>query len=134
MEISSTHGAWDGSDIVEEHIEVLRHHRRKLSSAELIAAHIPGRENSPAPQEGEVVVFVGHFARGLGLPASRFFSGFLMHYGLQPHHLAPNAILQLAAFFTLCEGFLGIKPRLNLWHPLFFFKQSSVQDPDTGRM
>ncbi|KAE8794752.1 hypothetical protein D1007_30473 [Hordeum vulgare] len=73
----------------------------------------------PAPQDGKVVVYVEHFAQGLGLPVSRFFFHFLMHYGLQPHHLAAYAVLQLAAFVTLCKGFLGIE-------------QLSVTDKATG--
>lgn len=58
----ATRGAWDGSDVDEEHIEFLRH-RRKLSSAEFVAARVSGAENSRAPQAGEVVVFAEHFAR-----------------------------------------------------------------------
>ncbi|KAE8810223.1 hypothetical protein D1007_13110 [Hordeum vulgare] len=44
----------------------------------------------------------------------------------QPHHLAPNAILQLSAFVILCEVFVGIEPRVDLWRSLFFFKQQSI--------
>ncbi|KAI4981883.1 hypothetical protein ZWY2020_022375 [Hordeum vulgare] len=61
-----------------------------------------------------------------GLPASSFFSEWLHFFGLHPHHLAPNAILQLSAFVVLCEGFLGIEPRLDLWRSLFFFKEQSI--------
>ncbi|KAE8780935.1 hypothetical protein D1007_45836 [Hordeum vulgare] len=67
------------------------------------------------------------FYRGFGLPASTFFSNFLTFFGLQSHHLAPNAILQLASFVVLCEGFLGMEPRLDLWQSLFFFKQQSIK-------
>ncbi|KAE8792881.1 hypothetical protein D1007_32516 [Hordeum vulgare] len=49
----------------------------------------------------------------------------LIFFGLQPHHLAPNAILQLSSFVVLCEGFLGIEPSLDLWQSLFFLKQQS---------
>ncbi|KAE8794601.1 hypothetical protein D1007_30640 [Hordeum vulgare] len=117
-------GAWLGSDIYAEHIDALRH-RRILPPASLVTVRIPGAENAPKPQEGEVVVFDEHFYRGFGLPASAFFNNFLTFFVLQPHHLAPNAILQLASFVILCEGFLGIKPRLDLWQSLFFFKQQS---------
>ncbi|KAE8810953.1 hypothetical protein D1007_12308 [Hordeum vulgare] len=55
-------------------------------------------------------------------PASQW----LHFFGLQPHHLAPNAILQLSPFVVLCEGFLGIEPRLDLWRSLFFFKHQSI--------
>ncbi|KAE8815199.1 hypothetical protein D1007_07525 [Hordeum vulgare] len=73
---------------------------------------------------GEVVVFNEHFYRGFGLSA--FFSEWLRFFSLQPHHLAPNAILQLSAFVVLYEGFVGIEPCVDLWRSLFFFKQQSI--------
>ncbi|KAE8810807.1 hypothetical protein D1007_12422 [Hordeum vulgare] len=87
---------------------------------------LPSSEASPAPVAGEVVVFAEHFYRGFGLPASSFFAEWLQFFGLQPHHLAPNAILHLAAFVVLCEGFVGIEPRVDLWCSMFFFKQQSI--------
>ncbi|KAE8784298.1 wall-associated receptor kinase 3 [Hordeum vulgare] len=102
--MSLTRGVWDGSNIDEEHIDVLRH-LRMLPSASLFAARVPREENSPDPREGEVVVFAEHFTRGIGLPARCYFARFLTHYGMQPHHLAANVVLQLSAFVTLCEGF-----------------------------
>ncbi|KAE8773856.1 hypothetical protein D1007_53864 [Hordeum vulgare] len=119
-------GARLGSDICADHIDALRH-RGMLPPASLVAARILGAETAPTPQEGEVFVFDEHFYRGFGLPASNFFANFLTFFSLQPHHLAPNAILQLASFVVLCEGFLGIEPRLDLWQSLFFFKQQSIK-------
>ncbi|KAE8791231.1 hypothetical protein D1007_34361 [Hordeum vulgare] len=106
-------GAWLGSDICTDHIDALRH-RRMLPPASLLVVRILGAETAQTPQEGEVVVFDEHFYRGFGLPPSTFFANFLTFFGLQPHHLAPNSILQLASFVVLCEGFLGIEPRLDL--------------------
>ncbi|KAE8808812.1 hypothetical protein D1007_14557 [Hordeum vulgare] len=97
-----------------------------LPPANLVAARVPGTEAAPTPEKGEVVVFEEHFCRGISLPASDFFARFLTFFGLQPHHLAPNAILELAAFIVLCEGFLGIEPRLDIFGKLFFLKQQSV--------
>ncbi|KAI4977026.1 hypothetical protein ZWY2020_050633 [Hordeum vulgare] len=111
--------AWLGSDICVDHIDALRH-RRMLPPASLVAVRIPESETAPTPQEVVVVVFDEHFYRGFEHPASNFFAN------LQPHHLAPNAILQLASFVVLCEGFLGIEPHLDLWQSLFFFKQQSI--------
>ncbi|KAE8792626.1 hypothetical protein D1007_32806 [Hordeum vulgare] len=122
---ASLQGAWLGSNIEEGHIEALRHHRL-LHPASQVLVRLPSTETAPAPAVGEVVVFVEHFYRGFGLPASSFFAEWLHFFGLQPHHLAPNAILQLAAFVVLCEGFLGIEPRVDLWRSLFFFKQQSI--------
>ncbi|KAE8774073.1 hypothetical protein D1007_53587 [Hordeum vulgare] len=121
----SSQAAWLGSKICEGHIEALRHHRL-LPPASLVLVRIPGTETTPTPAVGEVVVFDEHFYRGFGLPASAFFSKWLHLFGLQPHNLAPNAILQLLAFVVFCEGFLGIEPRVDLWRNLFFFKQQSI--------
>ncbi|KAE8767269.1 hypothetical protein D1007_61407 [Hordeum vulgare] len=118
-------GAWVGSEVSAGHIEVLGH-RRVLPPADLVAARLPGAEAAPTPGEGEVVVFVECICRGFGLPASDFFSHFLTFFGLQPHHLAPNAVLELAAFVVLCEGFIGIEPRVDPWRKLFVFKKQSV--------
>ncbi|KAE8773500.1 hypothetical protein D1007_54255 [Hordeum vulgare] len=111
---ASLQGAWLGSDVDEGHIEALRHHRL-LPPASQVMVRLPSSETAPAPAAGEVVVFVEHFYRGFGLPASSFFAEWLRFFGLQPHHLAPNAIQQLAAFVVLCEGFVGIEPRVDLW-------------------
>ncbi|KAE8794689.1 dead-box atp-dependent rna helicase 40 [Hordeum vulgare] len=97
-------GAWLGSEICEGRIEALRH-RRMLPLASQVLVRIPGAETTPTPP---------------------FISDWLNFFGLQPHHLAPNTILQLSAFVILCEGFLGIEPRLDLWRSLFFFKQQSI--------
>ncbi|KAE8766959.1 hypothetical protein D1007_61742 [Hordeum vulgare] len=119
------HGTWVGGDICDGNIEALRD-RRMLPPATLMAARVPGAEAAPTPKKGEVVVYEEHFYRGFGLLASEFFARFLTFLGFQPHHLAPNAILQLASFVVLCEGFLGIEPRLDIWRKLFLFKQQSV--------
>ncbi|KAE8776080.1 hypothetical protein D1007_51337 [Hordeum vulgare] len=122
---TSSQGAWLGSEICEGHIEALRHHQR-LPPASQVLVRIPDAKTAPTPAEGEIVVFDEHLYMGFGLPASPLFFEWLHFFGLQPHHLAPNAILQLSAFLVLCEGFLGIEPRLNLWRSLFFFKQQSI--------
>ncbi|KAE8820890.1 hypothetical protein D1007_01208 [Hordeum vulgare] len=109
LQKASLQGAWLGSEIYEGHIEALRHHRL-LPPASQVLVRIPGAETAPTPAVGEVVVFNEHFYRDFRLPASAFFSEWLRFFGLQPHHLAPNAILQLSAFVILCEGFVGIDP------------------------
>ncbi|KAE8810707.1 hypothetical protein D1007_12507 [Hordeum vulgare] len=122
---ASLQGPWLGSDIDEGLINALRHHRL-LPPASQVSVRLPSSETSPAPVAGEVVVFVEHFYRGFGLPTSSFFAERLQFFGLQQHHLAPNAILQLATFAVLCEGFMGIEPRVDLRCSLFFFKQQSI--------
>ncbi|KAE8814580.1 hypothetical protein D1007_08099 [Hordeum vulgare] len=122
---ASYQGASLGSDVDEELIDALRHYRL-LPPASQVSVRLPSSEASPARVAGEVVVFADHFYRCFGLPANSFFAEWLQLFGLQPHHLAPNAILQLAAFVVLCEGFVGIEPRVDLWRSMFFFKQQSI--------
>ncbi|KAE8773420.1 hypothetical protein D1007_54354 [Hordeum vulgare] len=120
---SSLQGASLGSETGEEHIEALCDHRL-LPPASQVLVRLPDAETAPAA--GEVVVFNEHFYQAFGLPASASFSEWLHFFGLQPHHLAPNAILQLSAFVIPREGFVGIEPRVDLWCSLFFFKQQSI--------
>ncbi|KAE8818042.1 hypothetical protein D1007_04141 [Hordeum vulgare] len=129
--MTMSRGAWDGIDVDEGYIECLRH-RRKLSSAEHVAAHIAGAEYATSLQDGEKVVFVEHFARGLGLPVITFFRRFLTHFALPRHHLSANAYLQLAVFFTMCDGFVEIEPRLDLSCRLFYFKKQTVVNKTTN--
>ncbi|KAE8790000.1 hypothetical protein D1007_35761 [Hordeum vulgare] len=93
-----------------------------------VEARLPGAESIPAPQDGEVVVFSKHFVRSLGLPVSTFFQRFLTRFGLQPHRLGANSILQLFAFLAFCEGYLGIEPLLDLSCRLFYFKKQTTED------
>ncbi|KAE8789068.1 hypothetical protein D1007_36757 [Hordeum vulgare] len=78
---TSSHGAWLGSEICDGRIEALRH-RRMLPPASQVSVRIPGAETAPTPEDGEIVVFDEHFYRGFGLPASTFFSNWLIFFGL----------------------------------------------------
>ena len=112
MALSSS---WDGSNIHDDHVDFLCWTRR-LPGANYVRVHLtPEREITPAPEEDERVIFRSHCLRGFGLPASGFFRSFLEFYRLQPHHLTLNAVMLLSAFVTLCEGFLGVLPTLELW-------------------
>ena len=73
-------------------------------------------------QDGERVVFRTHFLHGFSLPANGFLRSFLDFYHLQPHHLTPNTGVPLSAFVTLCKGYLGVLPMLELWGELFYLK------------
>lgn len=95
----------------------------RLPGEDLVRVRLAWRgEISPAPQEGERVVFRSHCLRGLGLPASSFFRSFLEFYGLQPHHLTPNTVVLLSTFVALCEGFLVVLPTIKLWGEFFYSK------------
>ena len=123
MALSSS---WDGSNVHEDHVEFLRQTQR-LPDANLMRVRLaPKTEISPAPEEGERVIFRSHFLRGFGLPASGFLRSFLEFYNLQPHHLTPNAVMLLSAFVSLCEGFLGLLPTLELWGEFFQSKLGTI--------
>ena len=70
-------GDWDGSNIHADHIDFLCKTWRLPSRDHVRVRLVPVREISPAPEEGERVIFRSHFLRGLGLPASAFFRSFL---------------------------------------------------------
>jgi hypothetical protein len=76
----------------------------------------------PSPQPKEAVVFFEHFRRGFALPASNFPRQFLEHFHLQPHHIGENVMMNLFAFATLCEAYLGIWPSVELFQRLLYFK------------
>ena len=107
--------SWDGSNVHKDHIEFLRRTRRLPGENFVRVRQAPAREILPAPEEGERVIFRLHCLRGFSLPASGFLRAFLEFYHLQPHHLTPNAVMLLSAFVTMCEGFLGVLPALELW-------------------
>ena len=75
------------------------------------------------------MVFFPHFKRGFSLPASTFFHDFLEFFGLHHHYLGAGAIMQLSGFVTLCEGYLGVAPSIDLWAHFFSLKQ---QGPTVG--
>lgn len=80
----------------------------------------------PNPQGKERVMLTSHIFHGLMLPPSDLFLDVLKHYGVQPHHLPPNIILHLAGFVAFCEGYLGIRPRLDLFRFCFQVKRQAV--------
>ena len=94
---ASERGGWEGSDVTDDEVKWLKETHR-LPAELLYRLHTGGDE--PTPNPGEKVVFVAHFERGFGLPASVFFNEFLKFYGLQPHHLPANSILQLSCYTT----------------------------------
>ena len=80
---------------------------------------LPSNEDSPSPLDGYVVLFTHFHEHGLTTPAHKLLWGLLHFYKIELQHLNPNGIQHMAAFSTLCEGFLGISPHFNLW--TYFF-------------
>src|SRR3954464_15035142 len=79
----------------------------------------PAGEVTPSPQAGEKVYLKAQLVRGVSLPISNFFLSALNHFRVQTQNLSPNSILVLSNYAALCEGYLGIKPRLDLF--VYFF-------------
>lgn len=90
---------------------------------------VPGQERSLSPPQGCVVSLVAFHLRGFGMPAHRFLSEVLHHYGVSLHELSPSGIQQMDAFVAFCEGFLGMNPHFDLF--LYFFKAALVK-PSCG--
>ncbi|KAK1696518.1 hypothetical protein QYE76_013215 [Lolium multiflorum] len=113
-----------GSNVTEYEIDWLYRSRR---IPEGVTCRLPGDEIEPEPQPGEHVVFLAHFERGFGLPASPFFREFLDFYELQPHHLPGNAIFYLSCYATFMEAYIGIRPTRETFARFFSLRINSVQ-------
>jgi hypothetical protein len=79
----------------------------------------PAADQEPNPSYDCVVSFIRHHERSFAASASRFMRGLRHHYGVELHNFAPNAILQVATFVGVYEGFLGIPVNWDLWVHLF---------------
>ena len=108
---------WDGSTMTVEQLKGFQFSGLLPSSVKWRA---PGNEIEPSPAKGEVVVFGEHLFRGFSPSGILFFRQVLDFYKLRIHDLAPNSILTLSYFVTLCEDYLQIKPDLDLWPELFY--------------
>jgi hypothetical protein len=80
-----------------------------------------------APDSTEIVMLKSHMERDLSMLPSSFFINLLKFYGLQLHHIAPNSLVSVAGYAALCEGFLGILPRVDLFQ-LYFSVRANYED------
>ncbi|KAK1692188.1 hypothetical protein QYE76_008885 [Lolium multiflorum] len=119
-----TRGAWKGSDVTQHEIDWLYRSRR---IPEGVSYRLPGDEIEPVLEPGEYVVFLAHFERGFGLPASDFFRQILDFYQLQPHHLPGNAVFYLSCYATFMEAYIGIRPTHETFARFFSLRINSVQ-------
>ena len=67
----------------------------------------------------DVRVFSCFLVAGINPPLSPFLRAILVSYGLQLAHLHPNAVMALAIFQFLCEGFVGVMPSVLLFRHYF---------------
>jgi hypothetical protein len=83
-----------------------------------------------APRKKEIVMLKSHIDRGLSLPPSYYLKSMLRHYELQVHHISPNSITIIAGFVALCEGYLGIYPREDLFRLYFNIRHNKETNGD----
>jgi hypothetical protein len=108
------HGYWVKCHVKDAHVQALENEGTMAPQAE---SHwrTDFKALVPAPNSTEIVMLKSHMERGLSMPPSSFFTNFLKFYGLQLHHIAPNSLVSVAGYAALCEGFLRIHPRVDLF-------------------
>ena len=80
---------------------------------------VPSKECPPTPQEGEVVVFVDHLARGVKPPGSKFYRDVLANFQLRPQDTGPNSVTNMCHFQVLCGVFFQEEPTVELFRDCF---------------
>src|SRR4051812_2536927 len=118
-EPDSHKGDWRGSDFTDRDIQEMVAEGYLPATGGLAWRVAPDGKVTPSPQAGEKVYLKAQLVRGVSLAISHFFLSILNHYKVHPHNLSPNSILVLSNFAVLCEGYLGIRPRLDLF--VYFF-------------
>jgi hypothetical protein len=104
-----------------------------LDKAGVVAARVESqwrmnfRVAELAPHATKILMIKSHIESSLSMPPSHFFSNLLQFYGLQLHHIPPNSLVVIAGYAALCEVYLGILPRVDLFH-FFFCVQPNVED------
>jgi hypothetical protein len=113
---------WTPSTVMLGHLQKLMKHEFMMA-AELATCHMSEGPTFPMPLEGYVVSFVAFYEWGFSTPSHRFLSSLLGYYDLELHHLTPSGVLHIATFITLCEAYLAIDPRFDLWNYFFHVRR-----------
>jgi hypothetical protein len=120
------HGYWQKSHVKDAHVQALEDEGFVAPQAES-GWQTDFKALVPAPNPSKTVMLRSHMERGLSMPPSSFFTNLLKYYGLQLHHIAPNSLISVAGYAALCEGYLGICPRVDLFQ-LFFSVRANYED------
>jgi hypothetical protein len=120
------HGYWQKSHVRDAHVQALEDEGFVALQAES-RWRTDFKAPMPAPNSSEIVMLKSHVERGLSMPPSSFFTNLLKFYGLQLHHIAPNSLVSVAGYAALCEGYLGIRPTVDLFQ-LFFSVWANYED------
>jgi hypothetical protein len=123
-------GSWDPCNLDEGTLSSLEQERR-IAAKEISRWRGDPGAAMPAPSDGEIVMLKSHIDRGFSRPPSYFLKGVLRHYRLQLHHIAPNSFTIIAGFITLCEGYLGINLRGDLFRLYFNIRHNRDANGDT---
>jgi hypothetical protein len=111
---ANLHGYWVKCHVKDIHVQA-------LENKGLVAPRVESQWRTdhkalvPALNQTEILMLKSHMERGLSMPPSHFFSNLLKFYGLQLHHIAPNSLVSIAGYAALCEGFLIIRSRVDLF-------------------
>src|SRR4051812_6752753 len=124
-EPDSHKGDWRDSDIIGRDIQEMVAEGYLPATEGLAWRAAPADEVIPSPQAEEKVYLKAQLVRGVSMPISNFFLSVLNHFKVQPHNLSPNSILVFSNFAALCEGYLGIRPRLDLFVYFFTVKREA---------
>jgi hypothetical protein len=111
--------SWPASEVTQDYLQNLIS-KGCMIAVELATYLVPAGPESLAPVEGFIVVCAAFYVRGFDLLSHRCLCSCLRSYGLELHHLTPSWILHMAAFVTLCVGYIGIEPALNQWRHFFW--------------
>ena len=101
---------WCRSNITPQRLEGLVHHGLLCSLTAIKEWRLPDDEDELSPPVGYVVSFAHFHECGFPILAHKFLWGLLDYYQVELQHLTPNGVQHIAAFITLCEGFLGLVP------------------------
>ena len=104
-----------------------------LASKETIHWRVPGLENPPEPQDGEIVVFTDHLNRGFSPPGSKFFRDVLTSFQLHPQDIVPNSVSNICNFQVFCEAYLQEEPSVELFRDFFYLNRRTdfMDGPNT---
>jgi hypothetical protein len=120
------HGYWQKSHVKDTDVQALESEGTVAPQAES-GWRTDFKAPVPVPNPSEIVMLKSHMERGLSMPPSLFFTNLLKFYGLQLHHISPNSLVSVAGYAALCEGYLGIRPRVDLFQ-LFFSVRAYCED------
>ena len=104
-----------------------------LAKKETIHWRVPGTENPPQPQDGELVVFVHHLDRGFSPPRSKNFHDVLVSFQLHPQDIGPNSVSNICNFQVFCEVYLQKEPTVEFFRDFFHLNRHTgfIDGPNT---